>query len=68
MSSETSRNREGKWSVCWHVETIEDTYYEQEGMIEETIERIIIQDNGVDSTSGCSDNSESKVGVLLEDA
>jgi hypothetical protein len=50
------------------VETIEDTYYEQEGMIEETIERIIIQDNGVDSTSGCSDNSESKVGVLLEDA
>jgi hypothetical protein len=48
--------------VCRHVETTENTHYEQEGITEETTERIIIPENGADSSNssseGCSDNSE----------
>jgi hypothetical protein len=44
------------------VKTVENTYYKQEGIIEETIEQII-KDTNIDSSSssseGCSDQSES---------
>jgi hypothetical protein len=43
------------------VEQLEQLYLEQEGLMEEAIEHIIIEDNGVDSSDG-SDTSE--CGVL----
>jgi hypothetical protein len=47
-------------NICQHVEKLEQLYYEQEGIIEDNIERIIIEDNGVDSSDKSSDTSESE--------
>jgi hypothetical protein len=51
------------------VETIESTYYEQEVIIEKTIDQLIIQDNGIVSSSNnsdnCSDSSECFVGRCI---
>ncbi|KDR23107.1 hypothetical protein L798_15188 [Zootermopsis nevadensis] len=48
-------------NVCQHVDKPEQIYYEQEGIIEDAIERIIVEDNRVNSngTDESSDMSES---------
>jgi hypothetical protein len=46
-----------------HLKTVLNTYCEQEGIVEETLEQVIFQDSAVDSSSSSSDSSKS--GVLL---
>jgi hypothetical protein len=45
-----------------------NTYHEQEGIVEETFEQVIFQDNDFDSSNSSSDNctDSSKSGVLLQ--
>ncbi|KDR13766.1 hypothetical protein L798_12059 [Zootermopsis nevadensis] len=45
-------------NVCRHVEKLEQICYEREGVIEDAIERIIIEDNGVDRSSGSDESSD----------
>jgi hypothetical protein len=40
------------------VEKLGQLYYEQEGIIEDAIERIIIKDNGVDSSDSSDESSD----------
>jgi hypothetical protein len=40
------------------VEKLEQLYHEQEGLIEEAIEHIIIEDNGVDSSDSSDESSD----------
>ena len=40
-----------KWeNVCSHVDKIEQHYFEKDGLVENRIEQILIQDDGVDSS------------------
>jgi hypothetical protein len=47
------------WKTLFEFEF--EFYCEQEGIIEDAVERIMIEDNGVDSSDESSDTSESRV-------
>jgi hypothetical protein len=40
------------------VDKLEHVYYEQEGAIEDTIERVLIEDNGMDSSNSSGESSD----------
>jgi hypothetical protein len=49
-------------SACGKLEQL---YYEQEGIIEDANERIITEDNGVDSSDNCDESSDTPEGGVL---
>ena len=62
---ESLRNRSKNWRVCVHAETVTNACYEQD-IIEEATEQTTIQDYGTQSSSSCSDSSESEILLLWE--
>ena len=62
---ESLRNRSKNCSVCPHAETVSNACYEQH-RIEEATEQTTIQDYGTQSSSSCSDSSETEILLFCE--
>jgi hypothetical protein len=59
VSPEIRVNWAKEWeNVCHNVGKLEQLYYEQEGTIGYAIERIITEDDGVDSSDSSDESSD----------